>query len=97
LEFDQARHARYASYAVLFLDWETRFPDEWREAGKSSWSPWTAKEGILWRFTRYGVPVDVRPAMTDLVVAGVSRPYRCKDWMYASMARGVDGPNCVTG
>jgi hypothetical protein len=30
---DPDTHARYAPYAVLFLEWEDRYPQEWREAG----------------------------------------------------------------
>jgi hypothetical protein len=30
---DATRHVQYAPYAVLFLEWEARYPLEWREAG----------------------------------------------------------------
>jgi hypothetical protein len=29
---------RLAPYAVLFLQWEAQFPEQWRSAGP--WSPW---------------------------------------------------------
>jgi len=88
---DATKHARYAPYAVLFLEWETMYPLEWREAGTWSWSPWGTKEFILARFIRGGVPANSQQSITDLVAAALAREYRCKDWMYAPLARAVDG------
>ncbi|HCT78030.1 MAG TPA: hypothetical protein DGG94_04075 [Micromonosporaceae bacterium] len=90
---DPAWHEEFAPYAVLFLDWEAHFPDEWREAGSWGHSPWGAKEGVLRRLIRKGVPVNVKSSVEDLVVAAVTREYRCKDWMYAALVRLVDEPS----
>jgi hypothetical protein len=94
---DVSRHAQYAPYAVLFLEWEARYPLEWRGASTWSWSPWGTKEGILARFIRGGVPVNSRQFIADLVIAAITREYRCKDWMYAPLARAVDGPDLRHG
>ncbi|SNT64437.1 hypothetical protein SAMN05421812_11737 [Asanoa hainanensis] len=85
---DPAAYSRLAPHAVLFLEWERRFPDEWRE----SWthSPWTAKELLLRTFTRSGVPEDVRPALVDLLLAMVHRTQRCQDHCYTELARRLD-------
>jgi hypothetical protein len=90
---DATRHAQYAPYAVLFLEWETRYPLEWREAGTWSRSPWGTKDAVLARFIRGGVPANSQQSIVDRLVAAVAREYRCKDWMYAPVARAVDGPD----
>lgn len=89
---DATRHALYVPYAALFLKWEAEYPLEWREAGTWSWSPWGTKEVILARFVRAGVPLNSQQSIADLVFTAVAREYRCKDWMYAPVARAVDGP-----
>jgi hypothetical protein len=86
---DTVARAVYAPFVVLFLRWETRFPDEWRAPDSCGSSPWTTKEGVLRRLGRDGVPDEVRPAVADLVLAAVGRPYRCKDWRYAQVVRHV--------
>jgi hypothetical protein len=80
---DASTYARLSPYAVLFLEWE---------AGTWLSSPWTAKELTLKKFARRGVPEVARQPITDLVVAALTREYRCKDWLYAPLARAVDGP-----
>lgn len=84
---DPAVRAHYAPYAVLYLRWEERFLPELR----TSWtcSPWTTKEVVLRNLTRRGVPAEQQPAVAELVVAALRRPYRCKDWMYAGLLRHV--------
>jgi hypothetical protein len=77
--------------AVLFLQWERSYPHEWAEAGTWTWSHWTTKELLLRRFAGTGVPAAAEPAMTELVRAAVTGPYRCKDWRYAAVARRIDG------
>lgn len=79
----------YAPYLVLFLQWETDYPGEWKAPGTWMWSPWTTKEVILRRLDRGGVPERIRPRIGDLILAAVQRPYRCKDWMYAPLVRHV--------
>jgi len=83
--------AVYAPYALLFLQWERRYPDEWREAGTWTSSPWTPKELSLARLARDGVPAAHSDEVARLVIAAVEGPYRCKDWRYAPLARRVDG------
>ncbi|NMO56856.1 hypothetical protein HH310_37500 [Actinoplanes sp. TBRC 11911] len=76
-------------FLVLFLRWETDYPEEWKAPGSWMWSPWTTKEVILRRLDRGGVPEQIRPPIGDLIVSAVQRPYRCKDWMYAPLVRHV--------
>jgi hypothetical protein len=77
--------------AVLFLRWERSYPHEWTEASTWTWSHWTTKELLLRRFAGTGVPAAAERAMTGLVSAAVTGPYRCKDWRYAAVARRIDG------
>jgi hypothetical protein len=87
---DPAVRDHYAPYAVLFLRWEERFLPELRK----SWicSPWTTKDAVLRDFTRGGVPAEQEPALAELIVAALRRPYRCKDWRYAGLLRHVTPP-----
>jgi hypothetical protein len=71
------------------LQWETRYPDEWREAGTWTWSPWSVKQTLLKRLIQRGVPPEYHGDVAALVMAAVSRLYRCKDWMYAAVARHI--------
>ncbi len=84
---DPAVRAHYAPYAVLYLRWEERFLPDLR----TSWlcSPWTTKGAVLRDFTRGGVPAEQEAELTELLVAALRRPYRCKDWMYAGLLRHV--------
>ncbi|HVK22846.1 MAG TPA: hypothetical protein VM677_15930 [Actinokineospora sp.] len=75
----------YGPFVLLFLEWESRYPDQWRTAG--SYSPWGSKEGLLANLTRWGVPEGIRPGLRDLVIVVLRRPYRCKDWMFAPLVR----------
>jgi len=45
-----AELAPFARHAVLYLRWETEFPDEWAEHAKS----WTAKRLILRALAAHG-------------------------------------------
>lgn len=85
------RHDQWAPFAVLFLQWERRYPNEWTEANTWTTSRWTMKELLLRRLAEAGVPIGVRTDV-ELVGAAVAGPYRCKDWWYAQLARLVDGP-----
>jgi hypothetical protein len=80
---------RGARYAALYLRWEAAHPDEWGAPGSSMWSPWGTKERLLRKLDRGGVPLGVRSEISDLIVAALQRPYRCKDWMYARLVRHV--------
>ena len=79
----------YWPLVLLYLWWETRYPDEWRSRESNTWSPWTRKEGLLRQLGRYGMPDEVRPEAAELILAAIQRPYRCKDWMYALVVRHV--------
>ncbi|MCP2098913.1 hypothetical protein LV78_006910 [Actinosynnema pretiosum] len=84
---DDAARAELWPFALLFLRWENRYPDEWRASGQ--WSSWTTKDLLLRDLGRRGVPEAGEGV--ELVVAALERPYRCKDWMFARLARRVDG------
>ncbi|AXX30764.1 hypothetical protein KCV87_03105 [Actinosynnema pretiosum subsp. pretiosum] len=75
---------------MLFLRWENRCPDEWGAPASGQWSAWTTKVHLLHDLARRGVPRGGEGV--ELVVAALERPYRCKDWMFARVARRVDGP-----
>ncbi|SDZ43736.1 hypothetical protein SAMN05421684_5018 [Asanoa ishikariensis] len=85
---DPEAYPRLAPHAVLFLEWERRFPSEWRESW--TYSPWTAKLVLLRTFTRSGVPDGVRPALVDLLLSVVHRRQRCQDHWYTKLARRLD-------
>lgn len=89
---DLDRRARWAPYAVLYLQWETDHPDEWGARESSMWSRWGTKEVLLHRFRRAGVPEGVEPQLAALTLAALRRPYRCKDWMYAGLVRHFSDP-----
>lgn len=87
---DGVAQALWAPFAVLYLRWEADYPDEWRAPGSWGWSPWTTKEVLLARLDRGGLPEEIRPQITELTLAALQRPYRCKDWMYACLVRQLD-------
>jgi hypothetical protein len=60
------------------------------------WSPWGTKEDLLRALGRNGVPEEVRPQVTDLIVAALQRPYRCKDWGYARLVRHVSDAQFIS-
>jgi len=86
---DSAVELLYAPLAVLSLQWEASYPREWGARESWLWSPWTGKEVLLRRLDRGGVPDSIRAQIAHLVLAAVQRPYRCKDWMYASLVRHI--------
>ncbi|MFI6827383.1 hypothetical protein ACIBG5_09805 [Kribbella sp. NPDC050241] len=95
-EFGRARYqelddaaAESVPYAVLFLQWEVGFQDEWRTA--APWSPWEQKERILRGFIKAG-PLGWGEALIDLVMAAVNREHWCEDRWYAALARRLDSP-----
>jgi hypothetical protein len=83
-------------YAVLFLTWEARFPDEWRCADKW-WSRASTKDMILRTMARQGVTAERRQAVEDLLLSAVSGPYRCKDWRYSAVARKINSETLRSG
>jgi flagellar motility protein MotE (MotC chaperone) len=88
---DPEGHARLAPYGLLFLQWEQRFPEEWRPAGWP-FSLWPEKEAVLRAFCA-GEPTPLTgPALEDLLIAAVRRTQRCQDRRYWSLARRIDTP-----
>ncbi|MFD0306307.1 hypothetical protein [Streptomyces sp. NPDC127119] len=77
-------------YALLFLEWEARYPDEWTLAAKE----WGTKEKLIRELAVDSVGRDpvARTKLIDLVEIVVRRAYRCKDREYVRVARVVDGP-----
>ncbi|MFE9429245.1 hypothetical protein ACFYNO_40595 [Kitasatospora sp. NPDC006697] len=75
-------------YALLFLEWEARFPQEWTTHAKA----WGTKQRLIRALAQTSPGPVVRAKLTDLVELVVSRAYRCKDREYVRVARAVDGP-----
>ncbi|MFD8566418.1 hypothetical protein [Streptomyces sp. NPDC059639] len=76
-------------YALVFLEWEARYPEEWTERAKA----WGAKEVLIRRLAVPGHTEPVRAKLTELVELAVRRAYRCKDREYIRVARAVDSPD----
>ncbi|MFF5004792.1 hypothetical protein ACFY3G_18415 [Streptomyces phaeochromogenes] len=76
-------------YALLFLEWEARYPEEWTHHAKA----WGTKEGLIRDLATDAVGQDpvARTKLIDLVEIVVRRAYRCKDREYVRIARVVDG------
>jgi hypothetical protein len=85
------QHARLASYAVLFLRWESAFPDEC-DGGGWRGGPWGFKGSVLRTFAVRGPVASTGPALEDLVLAAVHRRQHCHDPEYVRLARRLDGP-----
>ncbi|WP_307540053.1 hypothetical protein [Streptomyces sp. V3I8] len=77
-------------YALLFLEWEARFPYEWTLTAKA----WGTKQGLVRDLAVDSVGRDpvARAKLIDLVEIVVRRAYRCKDREYVRVARVLDGP-----
>jgi hypothetical protein len=73
-------------YALLFLEWEARYPQEWTRHAKA----WGTKQGLIRDVAVAGHDETVRTKLTDLVEIVVQRAYRCKDREYVRVARAVD-------
>ena len=73
-------------YALLFLEWEARYPREWTLHAKK----WGTKERLIRDVAVADHDDPVRTKLTDLVEIVVQRPYRCKDRGYVGVARAVD-------
>ncbi|WP_369247703.1 hypothetical protein [Streptomyces sp. R41] len=74
-------------FALLFLEWEARYPQEWTQHAKA----WGTKQRLI-RELAAGDPGEVgRAKLVDLVDLVVQRAYRCKDREYVRVARAVDG------
>ncbi|MEU4171461.1 hypothetical protein AB0F46_31855 [Streptomyces sp. NPDC026665] len=73
-------------YALLFLEWEARYPLEWTQYAKE----WGTKESLIRQMARAPHQGVTMAKLTDLVELVVNRPYRCKDREYVRVARAVD-------
>lgn len=87
---DADDYRRLAPYAVLFLEWEARFPQQWRSAGP--WSPWGLKKRVLRQLADMDVPQPQVVALTELTLGAVNRSHRCEDLGYVLVARSLGGP-----
>ncbi|MBK3647327.1 hypothetical protein [Streptomyces sp. MBT33] len=74
-------------FALLFLEWEARYPQEWTQHAKA----WGTKEGLIRQLAADDHSDEVRATLLDLVDHVVRRAYRCKDREYVRVARAVDG------
>lgn len=73
-------------YALLFLEWEARFPREWTHHAKA----WGTKQGLIRDLAVARQEDAVKAKLIDLVEIVVHRAYRCKDREYVRVARAVD-------
>lgn len=73
-------------YALLFLEWEAKYPLEWTQHAKS----WGTKQDLIRKVARAGHEESTQSKLTDLVEIVVHRAYRCKDREYVRVARAVD-------
>ncbi|MEU6842543.1 hypothetical protein ABZ930_11830 [Streptomyces sp. NPDC046716] len=76
-------------YALVFLEWEARHPQEWTERAKA----WGTKQSLIRALAVTGHTEPVRAQLTELVELAVLRAYRCKDREYIRVARAVDSPD----
>ncbi|WP_426567388.1 hypothetical protein [Streptomyces canus] len=73
-------------YALVFLEGEVRYPQEWTEHAKT----WGTKEGLIRDVAVPDHDQAVRVKPPDLVESVVQRAYRCMDHEYVRVARAVD-------
>ncbi|MEV6122205.1 hypothetical protein AB0M23_17000 [Streptomyces sp. NPDC052077] len=73
--------------ALLFLEWEARYPLEWTEHAKA----WGAKQSLIRDLAVTDHDQHLRAKLVELVDLAVRRTYRCKDREYVRVARAVDG------
>lgn len=80
-------------YALLFLEWEARYPEDWTVHAKK----WGTKQHLIRDLAVAEHSAPVRAKLTELVEIVVRRPYRCKDRDYVRVARAVDSPDLRAG
>lgn len=73
--------------ALLFLEWEARYPREWTEHAKS----WGVKQALIRDLAATDHDQQLRTKLVELVDLAVRRAHRCKDREYVRVARAVDG------
>ncbi|MFD8307234.1 hypothetical protein ACFV29_33640 [Streptomyces sp. NPDC059690] len=74
-------------FALLFLEWEARHPQEWTRHAKA----WGTKQALIRELAADDHSEAVEARLVDLVDLVVRRAYRCKDREYVRVARAVDG------
>ncbi|WP_405907503.1 hypothetical protein OG742_21055 [Streptomyces sp. NBC_00828] len=74
-------------FALLYLEWEVRYPREWTRHAKA----WGTKQTLIREVATAGHDHRSRAKLIDLVGLVVERSYRCKDREYVRVARAVDG------
>jgi hypothetical protein len=79
-------------YAVLYLEWEARYPQQWTRHAKM----WGVKQSLIRQLATAHHDAGTRAKLVDLVELVVRRAYRCKDREYVRVARAVDGPDLRT-
>ncbi|MET8276783.1 MULTISPECIES: hypothetical protein [unclassified Streptomyces] len=84
---DDIRMSPQLPFALLFLEWEARYPQEWQVHAKA----WGTKQALIRRVAVGGRSDVVTEKLIDLVELVVQRAYRCKDREYVRVARAVDG------
>ncbi|WP_330308119.1 MULTISPECIES: hypothetical protein [unclassified Streptomyces] len=90
---DDIRMSPKLPFALLFLEWEARFPQEWTQHAKA----WGTKQALIRDLARRS-PSDeaVKAKLLALVEVVVQRAYRCKDREYVRVARTLDGDDLRT-
>ncbi|MFI1959958.1 hypothetical protein ACH46L_08860 [Streptomyces althioticus] len=73
--------------ALLFLEWEARYPRVWTEHAKA----WGTKQTLIRDLAATDHDPYLRARLVELVDLAVRRTYRCKDREYVRVARAVDG------
>lgn len=73
-------------YALLYLEWEARHPQEWTRHAKC----WGTKQRLIRGLAVVGHDGAVVRRLVDLIEIVVRRPYRCKDREYVRVARAID-------
>ncbi|WP_327327925.1 hypothetical protein OG735_39370 [Streptomyces sp. NBC_01210] len=73
-------------YALLYLEWEARYPREWTQHAKA----WGTKERLIRDLAVTHHDKSTRAKLAGLIEIVVQRPYRCKDHEYVRVARAVD-------
>ena len=76
-------------YLLLYLEWESRYPDEWMAAAKSWGMKGTALQDLTMALPY--LPAEVIDQLARLVCLAVRREHRCEDVRYAVLARAIGG------
>jgi hypothetical protein len=86
---DAYAHWGGLKYLLLYLEWESRYPDEWTAAAKSWGMKGTALQDLTMALPY--LPDEVIDQLARLVCLAVRREHRCEDVRYAVLARAIGG------